>query len=177
MRMEYIALTALGLHQNKIISELAKLAYKNDCNIEDSRVIALGEEIALAMMISGQWNNIAKFETGLEAIESTLGINVLVKRTQLTVHKTPLLPYTVHVVALDHPGIVYELTHFFTTQQIRIASLHTDTYHASQSGSQMFALNMDVCLDANVNIGNLRENFLMLCDELNLDGIIEPNKR
>ena len=40
----------------------------------------------------------------------------------------------------------------------------------------MFALNMIVNIPARVHIGVLRENFMLFCDDRNLDAIIEPYK-
>jgi glycine cleavage system transcriptional repressor len=40
----------------------------------------------------------------------------------------------------------------------------------------MFALSMTVNIPVRVHIATLRENFMIFCDDRNLDAIIEPYK-
>jgi glycine cleavage system transcriptional repressor len=82
----------------------------------------------------------------------------------------------VHVIALDNPGIVHEIANFFAVQGINIEAMETSTYAAPHTGSPMFALSMTVNIPARVHIATLRENFMLFCDDRNLDAIIEPFK-
>ena len=40
----------------------------------------------------------------------------------------------------------------------------------------MFALSMMINIPAKAHLASLRENFLMFCDDRNLDAILEPYK-
>jgi glycine cleavage system transcriptional repressor len=82
----------------------------------------------------------------------------------------------VHVIALDNPGIVHEIANFFAVQNINIEAMDTNTYAAPHTGSPMFALSMTVNIPVRVHIATLRENFMIFCDDRNLDAIIEPYK-
>ena len=87
-----------------------------------------------------------------------------------------MVPYTVDVVAMDHPGIVHEIADFFATRDINIEEMSTWTYPAAHTGAPMFSLNMTVSLPAGVHIGRLRDEFTGFCDNLNLDATIEPTR-
>ncbi len=78
--------------------------------------------------------------------------------------------------ALDNPGIVHEISNFFASQGINIEAMETSTYAAPHTGSPMFALSMTVNIPARVHVASLRENFMLFCDDRNLDAIIEPFK-
>ena len=80
------------------------------------------------------------------------------------------------VIAIDHPGIVYQIASFFSAREINIHELNTNRYAAAHTGTPMFALNMIVDIAADIRISALREDFLDFCDELNMDAIIEPLK-
>ena len=82
----------------------------------------------------------------------------------------------VEVIAMDHPGIVYQLANFFSTRSINIQDLHTDSYRAAHSGTQMFSANITVNIPAQVHVARLREEFLDFCEALNLDAVLEPVK-
>ena len=79
-------------------------------------------------------------------------------------------------VALDGPGIVSDIANFFASQGINIEAMECNTYLAAHTGSVMFAMSMTVNLPARVHIATMRENFMLFCDDRNLDAIIEPFK-
>jgi glycine cleavage system transcriptional repressor len=88
----------------------------------------------------------------------------------------PLVPYSINVVAMDHPGIVHNLANFFALRGINIEELSTDTYPAPHTGTTMFSVNMTVGIPADTHIPTLRGDFLDHCDSLNLDAIFEPSR-
>jgi glycine cleavage system transcriptional repressor len=87
-----------------------------------------------------------------------------------------MVPYTVDVVAMDHPGIVHDIADFFATRDINIEEMSTWTYPAAHTGAPMFSLSMTVSLPSGVHIGRLRDEFTSFCDNLNLDATIEPTR-
>ena len=87
------------------------------------------------------------------------------------------LPYGVEVVSLDHPGIVHRLANFFSQRNINIIDLNTTRYAAPHTGTSMFAVQMNIGVPAKTSIGELREEFLEFCDDMNLDAVMEPTSR
>ena len=59
---------------------------------------------------------------------------------------------------------------------IDIAELNTRSYAAAHTGAPMFAVQMIVNVPTRIHLSSLREEFLELCDNLNLDAILEPVK-
>lgn len=171
-----LVISALGRDRPGIVDKLSKAAADNDCNIVDSRMTVLGGEFAIIMLLSGNWNAIAKVEGSLPTLAKELDMTIISRRTEARATQANLLPYSVQVVALDHPGIVHQIANFFASQDINIQDLYTDTYYAPHTGTPMFALSMTVDVPSRVHIATLREQFMVFCDELNLDGVIEPSK-
>jgi glycine cleavage system transcriptional repressor len=87
-----------------------------------------------------------------------------------------VLSYTVDVVALNQPGIVSKLSSFFSARSINIHDMATNAYKAAHTASPMFSVRMIIDVPSHVQISQLREDFLDLCDEDNLDGVMEPLK-
>ena len=77
---------------------------------------------------------------------------------------------------MDQPGIVHELAAFFSKREINIQDMATTTYNAAHTATPMFSVRMIVEVPAQQHIAALREEFLDICDELNLDGVLEPVK-
>ncbi|MDX1452235.1 MAG: glycine cleavage system protein R [Oleiphilaceae bacterium] len=169
----YLVISSVGTDRPGIVNELAKACSSNHCNIVDSRMTVLGGEFAVIMMVSGNWDNIAKLESTLPALSQALELTTTIKHTKER-SAAPGLAYSVNVVALDNPGIVHEIAQFFSTQNINIDDLHTGTYCAPHTGTQMFNLSMTIRLSADTHIASLREEFMDFCDDLNLDAVIEP---
>lgn len=172
----FLVLSALGADRTGIVDELARAASETRCNIADSRMIVMGQEFALIMMVSGTWDAIAKLEAQLPNLGKRLGLAIITKRTEPRQVQTEAMPYNVHVIALDNPGIVHEIANFFAVQGINIEAMETSTYAAPHTGSPMFALSMTVNIPARLHVATLRENFMLFCDDRNLDAIIEPYK-
>ena len=172
----YLVISALGEDRPGLVTELSDIILNDGCNIEDSRMSILGGEFAIIMMVSGAWNNIAKLEDHLPTVQDILGLIITSKRTddrQLT-HEE--IPYSIEVVSLDHPGIVHQITGFFSKRKINIHDLYTTSHRAAHTGTPMFTLNMTVEIPAATHISCLRDEFMEFCDEYNLDAIMEPMK-
>jgi glycine cleavage system transcriptional repressor len=172
----FLVLSALGADRTGIVDELARAASDSRCNIADSRMIVMGQEFALIMMVSGSWDAIAKLEAQLPNLGKRLGLAITFKRTEPRAVQADAMPYNVHVIALDNPGIVHEIANFFAIQGINLEAMETSTYAAPHTGSPMFALSMTINIPARVHVASLRENFMLFCDDRNLDAIIEPFK-
>ncbi len=173
----HLVITALGADRPGIVNDLSEVILDAGCNIEDSRMIVLGGVFAVMLMVSGNWNTVAKLEGSLAALGNRLGMAISSERTQPRGAAGNLLPYAVDVVAMDHPGIVHHLAHFFSGKGINIEELVTSSYSAAHTGTPMFSVHMEVGIPGDVHIAQLREAFLDFCDELNLDAVIEPIKR
>ncbi len=173
---QYLVISALGHDRPGIVRNLTRPITDAGANVLDSRMTILGGEFAILMMIEGSWDTIAKLESQLPGIQQKLDLTITTRRTESQRQGDSTLSYSVNVVSLDHPGIVSHLAEFFSNHNINIQDLYTDSYRAAHTGTPMFTANLTVNIPANMSIARLREEFLDFCDNLNLDGILEPSK-
>ncbi len=171
-----LVLSALGEDKPGLVNELTRCVLSSGCSVLDSRMAVLGGNFALLLQVGGNWNNIAKLENQITTLESDLGLTITSRRTSLQTAGTDMLPYGVDVVALDQPGIVHNLAKFLSQRNINIQEMVTSSYPAAHSGTPMFSVHMTVDIPASTQISTLREEFMELCDQLNLDAVIEPAK-
>jgi glycine cleavage system transcriptional repressor len=174
---KHLVISALGKDRPGIVNQLSGVILESGCNIEDSRMAVLGGEFAVILLVSGPWNAVAKLESQIKAIETKLDLAISTKPTEARPVKSDMLPYLVDVVAMDHPGIVHEVTEFFSLRGVNIEDLGTWTYAAAHTGTPMFSMSMTVSVPAGLNIGGLREEFTDFCDARNLDATLEPARR
>ncbi len=173
---DYLVITAAGEDQVGLVERFSNKITESGCNIEQSRMVVLGGQFAILVLVSGPWNALSKLESQLESLGEQLGLSIVVKRTRARTLNQPVLPYHVEVVALDHPGIVHNLAKFFSRFGINIEELSTDTYPAPHTGTQMFSVQMEVGVPAKTHIPTLRGEFFDYCDDLNLDATFEPSR-
>jgi len=136
----------------------------------------LGSEFAMLLLVSGNWATLNKLEQGLDKLAEAKDLSISIRKTDEKMPAGDRMPYAVDIVSLDQQGIVFNLANFFSSRDIEIADVATKKYAAAHTGSPMFAVQMAINVPSEVHVAQLREEFLEICDRLNLDAILEPVK-
>jgi glycine cleavage system transcriptional repressor len=173
---QLIVLSAIGTDRPGVVKDISKAIYDCGGNIEESRMSALGAEFAILMLISGNWHTPAKLEKAMADLEKYHELVITLKKTDTRTDQADCIPYLVDVVSLDQPGIVLHLSEFFAGRHIEIADVQTRSYKAAHTGAPMFSVHMTVNVPGSTAIAQLRDEFHDLCEQLNLDAILEPVK-
>jgi glycine cleavage system transcriptional repressor len=173
---QLIVLSAIGTDRSGVVNDISKVILDCGGNIEESRMSALGKEFAMLLLISGNWHTLTKLESELDKLSKEHSLTVTIRKTGERSERKDCMPYGVDVVALDQPGIVFNLSSFFASRGIDIAELATRRYAAAHTGAPMFSVQMTVNIPASEPLSHLRDEFMELCDQLNLDAIMEPVK-
>ncbi|HSR63571.1 MAG TPA: ACT domain-containing protein [Gammaproteobacteria bacterium] len=171
-----LVLTACGQNRPDLLKQLTLAVKESGCNIRESRMLRLGDEICLIMMLAGPWDAIAKIEGLTDRLEKRLELNIIKKRTGPGAVADNQMPYAIDVVSFDHEGIVHAIVDFIFNNHISIQELTTTTYKATNSNTTMFSLHMIINIPTDISIASIRGDFMDFCDQLNLDAIIEPVK-
>ena len=173
---QLIVLSAVGTDRPGVVKDISKAILECGGNIEESRMAALGSEFAVLLLISGNWHTLTKLQKALDDLTEKDGLTITIKKTGERGGQDDCIPYGVDVVCLDQPGIVFHLSEFFAVRDIEIADLATRRYAAAHTGAPMFSVQMAVNIPSSASIAQLRDEFLDLCEQLNLDSILEPVK-
>lgn len=173
---QLIVLSAIGTDRPGVVKDVSEVVLACGGNIEESRMASLGAEFAVLLLISGNWHTLTKLEKALEKLRVVDGLSISLKKTNTRNDQTDCIPYGVDVVCLDQPGIVFHLSEFFSARNIEIADLTTRRYAAAHTGAPMFSVQITLSIPGKTSITNLRDAFLDLCEQLNLDAILEPVK-
>ncbi len=169
-----LVISAIGTDRPGIVNELSQLIVRNNGNIDDSRMTVLGGEFAIILLISAPQEALTKIAQILQQQANKLQLNILTKHTRPDKGQTEQqIPYVVEVLAMDNPGIVYQLADFLSRRNINIQSMQTDRYPAPHTGTPMFAIEMIITVPQAIIINELRDDFLDLCEDMNLDASIE----
>lgn len=171
---DFLVITAVGEDRPGIVDEVSRILLNNDLNIEDSRMSILGGEFAIILLVSGSAEAIAGIQSQQAELEQALGLKLLIKSTHARQASADAVPYSIKVVGMDHPGIVHRLARFLAQNSINIKDMETDSTPAPHTGTPLFTVNMVVDIPVSIATSKLRDEFLQLCDEQNLDAHFSP---
>jgi glycine cleavage system transcriptional repressor len=173
---QLIAISAIGNERTGLVYDLTRVVVDCGGNILESRMTALGNEFATLLLVAGNWHTLAKLEGELAKLAEASGLTITNRRTEPRPPRMDMVSYSVDVVCLDQPGVLHSLAGFFSSRGIDIGDISTRSYSAAHTGAPMFSVYMVVHVPTRFHIAALREEFLDLCDQLNLDAILEPLK-
>lgn len=169
----YLVITAVGPARSEIIPELTRACTQCGCNILQSKVNLLGQELCLVLFVSGNWGAIAKMEATLPSLEQRLGLNFILRRTSETLLLSKTLSYNIQISAIDKPGILSGITDFLYRLAIPIEEICVNTF-LMHTGTRMANLLIRIHVPEKVHLATLREQFINYCDDNNLDAFLEP---
>jgi len=170
---EHLIISAMGSDRPGLVNDLSKIILQADGNIDESRMTVLAGEFAIILKVSGNHEALSDLEQQLTDKLPQIGLQHISKLSHIDASGQCLQPYQVHVLSIDHPGIVNQLSDFFSVKKINIQNLQTERYSAPHTGTRMFSMDMVIALSEDIIIADLKDEFLHFCDELNLDAEIE----
>lgn len=171
-----IAVTAIGPDRAGLIRDVSGIITESAGNIHESRMIALGSEFAMLMLVGGNWASVGKIREKLEKLTQNGELTITVRDSTPRPQEN-CAPYLIDAISLDHEGIVLMLSDFFASRDLEISEMNTRRYNAPHTGAPMFSVQMTVNIPANLQFAQVRDEFLDYCDQENLDAVMEPADR
>lgn len=169
---KFVAVSAIGEDKPGIVAALTKVFYETGCNLENSSMTQLRGDFAVLLLIS------LPESLTLETLRNTL--QPIIQKLSLAVTfrelkpeevggsvVSPVLPYTLMVYGLDHPGIVYRVAQTATEMNINITDLRT---HVTENkGITLYSLILEIEIPDTATLLNFQKNLETLKQELNVD--------
>lgn len=174
--MQQLVICVLGLLTSETVKQLNELILKCGGAIDECRMTSLGEQLALNLLLSGSWDAIAKLESQLVFLRDKLGIQLIMQRTQPVSPPEQMIPYMVEVMSTYRPDLILTLTQFFARYDIPIIECQMERYSPPRNNTQLCVLSMSIHVPTQLLMVNIRNEFMDLCDELNLDAVMGPSK-
>ncbi len=157
-----LAVTAIGPDRAGVVRDLSQAVTAAGGSIRESRMIALGSEFAVMMLVAGNWHTMTKLQAQFDALAEQSDLSLALRETQARPAEASA-PYLVDVVTLDQEGIVFGLSNFFAARGLEIAEVSTRRYNAAHTGALMFSVQMTVNVPGSVHVASLREDLLEYC--------------
>ncbi len=172
-KKNYLLVVAIGERDERHHLNLAQFAGHMGCTIEQSHIAVLGQGYTANFLLSGNWGAIAKFEAALPHFQQKHALKILTQRTEQTDHSQTAMHYYAQIIAYQNPEHIEHVMGFFLEQEISILELSSLNYTSQHTQSHLFSMTLTVQVPEDHSLSDLREQFMIFCDELNIDGILE----
>ena len=172
-----LAITVLGNNETNCISDILPAIRESRCSILEIRSSRLAQTYAAYLMIQGNWNQIAKFESALEAIQKKTEVKIHSFRPDEKEKTRDFVPYSLETLSVDRDNVIEAITHFICKRDIEIEEITGSSYQAPYIQTDLFSTRFIILVPPEIRLLSLREEFLDFCDQLNIDAILEPIKR
>lgn len=172
-----LAITILGNNQLNFVTDILAAIRDSKCNIIEIRSSRLALSTAAYLLIQGNWNQIAKFETALETIQKRSEIKVHTFRPEPKAKGRDFVPYSLETLSLDRDNVIESITTFLDDREIEVEEITGSSYQAPYIQTSVFSTRFIILIPPELRLLSLREEFLDFCDQLNIDAILEPIKR
>lgn len=165
--------TAVGSDAVGLVTGISEQISQSGANVEDSRMAVLGGEFALMMLVAGDGRALARMREGVERFAGDRAMDVRFRDAQGAASREGTR-YRIEVSGLDHRGIVANIAGALTRTKTNIDAMETQVVPGAMSGTPTFVLNASVTAPPPLTADRLREAVQHVCDEENLDLVIEP---
>src|SRR3954453_13005846 len=124
--MAHAILTAIGVDRAGLVDEVSSFIYDRGGNIEDSRMVNLRGQFAMMVLVAGDEATIGKLRHEQAKLAQSSGLQVEVRptpdhRRSSAGQADPsagALPLRFVATAVDHAGIVHEISHLLREMNV-----------------------------------------------------------
>ena len=167
-------ITVLSDSPFNAISELILSTATCGCRISDIKSSRFGDLHCAYLLVEGNWNQLAKYESTLHATEKKLQLKIHSTRIEKKRIVTDEIPYLVEIIGSESSEILNKVVHFLREKDVEVEDISGHRYQAPYLDAQLFSTRLVISISQQVSLFQLRDELMYLCDQLNADLIFEP---
>lgn len=172
--MTQLVLTAVGEDREGLVSALSRAVESHGGNWLDSQLARLAGKFAGIVLVEMPAEQVAAFTGAAAALREQIGWKVDV--TDAAGGDLAGREVQVHLVGLDRPGMVRQVSTALAEQHVSITSLHSWTRNAPDTGGLLFEASATVSLPTGVEVEAVRAALEPIADELMVDlELVDPS--
>lgn len=137
----------------------------------------IGALSVLSLEVYGLWHHLVKLEARLDELaNAVLEGQLFWQRVPEENQETLYLPYIVEAQTLVSHEIISVIVQFFSAKQIRLDEIFVDQWVEGKTLVPMQTIGLRVYLPITLSLSEIRENFMILCEQYNFDAIFEQRR-
>ena len=143
----HLILSAIATEDPRGLDALVRAIHECGCGVEEARLVHFGDRVGLVAGVSGNWNAVAKLDGALARLHGEDGLQVVSSRSSRDDTRAETIPYLAEITGADRAA-----------------------YGETRIGSTHFTIGLPTSL----SLATIRGEFMDICDELNVDGVLAP---
>jgi len=171
MLKRYI-MTAFGHDRTGILAEVSKVLYQNGCNLEDSEMTRLADEIALIFLFSSSREDIEEvLSREFHRLEVEKGLPTYFRRVKdkPDLEEISGTKHNLHVEGIDQVGIIYRISVFLSENDINIIHLRSERNLSPLSGTAIYKIDLEIRRPEEFSYDQLKKGLRKVGDKLHVD--------
>jgi glycine cleavage system transcriptional repressor len=166
-------LTAIGQDRPGLVEEVSAFVFERGGSIEESRMVNLLGQFAIAMVVSGSDNAINGIAADVDLLRSKSGIDARLTPVEpMSRRRAPA--YRLVTRAFDQPGLVHEVAEVLRRFGANVETLDTSLEPAPVTGTPLFTMDMVITTPTETAIETLERDLGHVCHLLNIDWTLTP---
>ena len=170
----HLILSAIATDDSRSLAALVRAVHECGCAIREARLVRFGDHVGVVAGVSGNWNAVAKLDDALVRLDGEEGLRMVSSRSSRSDMPSETIPYVAEITGADRPEMLAQMVRFFTDRNIAIEDCHATTSRTPRGETRVGSLHFTVGLSASLSLAAIRGEFMDLCDELNVDGVLAP---
>jgi glycine cleavage system transcriptional repressor len=169
-----LVLTASGHDRVGVVEEISELILKYEGNVEASRMVRLGGDLAMLMFVTAPEDKIDGLRAALSEIHyARYDIHTRLSEVVESEDRSAV-SCAITVLGADHMGIIHQVSRYLADQGINIETMTTEVVAAPMSGTPLFTMSAIVKVPPRLEIEDLREALEFIGDDLGVDTKLFP---
>ena len=170
-----LVLTASGHDRVGVVEEISELILRYEGNVEASRMVRLGGDLAMLMFVTAPEDKIDDLRAALSEIHyARYDIHTRLSEV-VEPEETSAVSCAITVLGADHMGIIHQVSRYLADQGINIETMTTEVVAAPMSGTPLFTMSAMVKVPPQLEIEDLREALVFIGDDLGVDTKVFPH--
>ena len=170
----HLILSAIATDEPRGLTALMRTIHESGCGVQEARLVRFGDHLSVVAGVTGHWNAVAKLEDALTRLDGVDGLRIVSSRSRRDDTRDDIVPYLAEITGVDRPGVLSQMVRFFAEREISIEDLHATTSRTQYGETRIGSAHFTVGMAASLSLATVRGEFMDLCDELNVDGVLAP---
>lgn len=167
----FVVLSALAPDRPGLVADLTHYVTERGGNVEESRMLILGAEFGILVLVSGAQESIDAVLRDVKQLEAATGANVIARRTKSPEEhrRGERMPCLISAESFDRVGIVRAIAVAIQKLGLNIVDLETTAVDAPFTGATLFQIEAHVDVPRGTTIAQVRAAMEQVANQEHLD--------
>ena len=177
MKKQFLQITTICDKNSCVVPDISDTCNNLELVVRNMRHVLDADKSISIFNLSGSWHAINKMESYLKKLTSDNSDNLIsFSQNDFSDEENNEynINYHLNIVAPTDDNILSELQNFLIVNEIKLEYFSFDNYIDRPKQIPLIVINAKISILKDISLSDLRERFILFCDSLNVDGVLDP---